>query len=143
MIEQLLKGLQGETGGELSKISGFDTNQLNDVFKVAGNVVSNDVSSQIKGGNKDTLMNLFSGNQNNNSANNVQNSMNNSVVSELATKLGMDKNIAKKIAAVIMPAVIGKVTRENNKTADDDFSGIENLFGGGAGNIGGMLNKLF
>ena len=144
MINQLLKGLQGEMGGELAKISGFNTNQLDDVLKVAGNAVSKNASSQIQGGNKDTLMNLFSSSQNNNSANGLQNSMNDKIVSELATKLGIDENVAKKVAGVVLPAVLGKVTRVNRKTPDNDSSPLDSLFGGGgAGDIGGMLNKLF
>lgn len=145
MIDLLLKGLQSEAGGQLNNIPGVKSNQLDDIFKIAGNIVGDESSSQMKGGNKDTLMNLFSGNQNSGSANGIQNSMNDKIISELAEKLGMDKTVAKGVAAVVLPAVLNKVAGENGKTPDTDSSLLEGLFGGGGkGNdIGGVLNKLF
>lgn len=144
MFGDILKGLQGETSGQLTQIPGFKGDQLDDVFNIAGGVVTKEVGQQMIGGNTGTLMNLFSGQQNNSSADGLQGAISKGISSQLMSKLGMNSTVASSVVSVLLPGIIGKVTKLNSQTPDDDASPIESLFGGGGkSNIGGMLNKLF
>lgn len=139
-----MKGLQGETAGQLTNIPGVKSNQLDDIFNITGNLVTKEVGSQLLGGNASGLMSLFSNNQNNSSADQMQRSLESGITSKLSSQLGMDRSIANKVVAVILPVILSKVTGENSKTPDDDLSPLKNIFGGGNKNdLGGMLNKLF
>lgn len=145
MIGDILKGLQGETSGQLTKIPGFNSNQLDDVFGIAGDVVTKQVGSQLLGGNSGALMSLFSKGSNNSSANDLQGSIEKGIITKLTSDLGMNRNVASQVVSVLLPSILGKVTGINSKTPDNDLSPLESLFGGGKGknDIGGMLNKLF
>lgn len=147
MFGDILKGLQGETSSQLTQIPGFKSNQLDDVFNIAGGVVTKEVGQQMLGGNKGGLMNLFSGQQNSSSANGIEDAISKGIMSQLVSRLGMNKNVASSVVGVLLPGILNKVTKVNSQTPDDDFSPLENLFGGGGGSnksdVGGLLNKLF
>lgn len=146
MFGDILKGLQGETSDDLNKIPGFKSDQLDDVFNIAGGVVSKQVGQQMLGGGKGTLMNLFSGQQNNSSADGLQSTITKGITSQLEAKLGMNKMVASGVVGVLLPGILGKITKVNNQTPDDDDSPLQSLFGGGGNDksdLGGMLNKLF
>jgi len=146
MFANILKGLQGETSGQLTQISGVQGNHVDDIFKIAGGVVTKEVGSQMLGGDKGTLMNLFSGKQNNSAADGLQGAISNGIASQLVSKLGMNKAVAISVVGVILPGILGKISKANDQTPDDDTSPLDAIFGGGGNNktdIGGMLNKLF
>ncbi len=143
MFGDILQGLQGETAGNLTQIPGFNSNQIDDVFKIAGGEVTKQVGGQMLGGNMGTVMNLFSGQQNSGSANGLQDSLTKGISSQLMSKLGMNQTVATAVVGVILPGILGKITKHNSQTPDDDDSPLQSLFGGGNSDIGGMLNKLF
>ena len=144
MLNEILNGLKSQVGDQLTQIPGFNSNQIDDVVEITGDVVKEKVTSEISSGGIGTLMKLFSNSSNNSSANSLQSSISEGIISKLISKLGMNSSVASSIAGVVVPLVISKITGENSKTPDDDPSPLTSLFGGGdSGAIGGMLNKLF
>ncbi len=161
MLGELMKELKGETGSQISNIPGFDTNKLDDVFGIAGDVVAKEAGSQLLGGNTGALTSLFSNNENNSSANDLQGSIEKGIMSKLTSKLGLEQGIASKVVSMLLPSVLDKIKGINSKTPDNDLSPLKSLFGGaadlkdlggknmgdlkdlGSKGVGGMLNKLF
>ncbi len=146
MLGQLLKNLQGETNEKLAEIPEFDSNKSEDAVNIAGEVVNEEVGKELESGNKETLMNLFSDNENSENANKVEGKVKNGVISKLISKLGIDKNVASKVATAVVPNLLKKVTDENKKTPEDDPSPLENLFkrdNGKNKGIGGIVDDLF
>ncbi len=146
MIDDLMKGLQGQTGSELTKIPGLKPNQLDDIFKISGETVTKEMSSQMMGGNVNTLMNLFSNQKNSSSADMLQGNLEKTLISNITQKLGLDKNTSSAVVSMLLSKIINQITNKNSQTPDNDSSPLESLFGGnkgGAKDIGNLLNKLF
>lgn len=147
MLDQILNGLKDQIGNEVQQKAGVSSNMLDDILKITGNVASKEVSKEMLGGNLDTVMNLFSNGQNNSSANSLQNNIMNGMVSSFVEKLGLNKETASTVTSIIIPALMGLITKKNNETPDNDASPLTDLFntavGGGDSNnpLGGLIGK--
>ena len=148
MIDQILQSLSKETGKDLISKAGISENKLGEIFKVTGNIASQEVAKQAVGGGMDNLMNLFSGKPNNTAANNIQNNIVNGLITNFTSKLGLSQEQAKSATNIIVPALINMITKKNSETPDNDASPIQKLFNldkgtKTAGNIvGNVLGKF-
>lgn len=147
MIDKILKSLASDTTGDLTSKAGVPQNLLGDLFKVTGNVTTQEVTNHISSAGIAGAMNLFSNKPNNIMADNIQNSLTDSLVNNYASKLGLTKQQATLAAGIIVPTVIKLITNENSKTPDNDSSPIQSLFDlenakGASKAIGGLLGKF-
>lgn len=147
MINTILSQLASETSGELTSKAGISQNMLGEMFKLTGNLATQEVGKQATSQGVSSLMNLFSNKPNNNFANNLQKSLTDSLVNNYASKFGLSKQQASLAAGIVVPALISLVTKENSKTPANDSSPIEKAFGlGNSKNatkvIGGLVGKF-
>ena len=145
MIDSILNALKGEVGNQIIEKANIPSDKLDDVMSVIGDSAKSEVMSQMTSGGLSTMMNLFSNNSNSNSANQLQSNIQNSIVSGLIQKLGLSDGVANTISQIVVPALIGLITNNNNKTPDDDPSPLTDIFGKVAGNkgLGDALGGLF
>lgn len=130
MLENIIKTLQSEVGGQIVNRTGISPDKLDGVFSIIGEVAGKEVSGKMMGGDLSTVMNLFSNKKNNNSANQLQSNITSGVVGKLISKLGLSDSLASTIANIAVPALIGLITKKNNETPDNDSSALTELFGG-------------
>ncbi len=143
MLDQLIKSLKSEVGGQLISQANLPAGSIDKVFSVIGDVTKKEVTDQMLGGNLSDVMNLFSNKPNNNGANLLQSNISSGVISGLVSKLGISPAMSKTIAAVAIPALINLITQKNNTTPDNDPSPLNDLFGGaGGGGLGGIAKGL-
>jgi len=144
MIEQLIKTLKTEVGGQILSQTKLPESKVDDVFTVIGDVAKKEVSGQLLSGNLSNVMNLFSNNQNNSGANLLQSNLTSGVINNLTKKLGLSPAISKTIAAVAIPALISLITNKNNTTPDDDPSPLNEIFRGSSrgGGLGGFAKNI-
>lgn len=146
MIDAILKTLKDQVGGQILEKANIPADKLDDVFSVIGDSAQSEVVSQMTSGGLSTMMNLFSNNSNSSSANQLQSNISGNIVTGLIKKLGLSESIAQTISQIVVPALIGLITKKNSETPDDDSSPLTDLFGqvtGNKGGIGGALGKLF
>ena len=139
MLDQLLEGLKGEVGQQIQEKAGVDSDTMSKIMEMAGGVATKEVGKEMMGGGLDTVMNLFSNNENSEGASSLQSNITNGVVSNLTEKLGLDAGKASMITSMVIPAIMNMVTKKNGETADDDASPLQSLFGG---DTGGMVKGL-
>lgn len=140
MLDQLLEGLQGQMGQEVQDKAGVDSDMMSKIMKMAGGVATEQVGKEMLGGGMSTVMNLFSGSDNNSGASSLQSNITNGVVSNLVEKMGFDQGKASMISTMVIPAIMNMITKKNGETADDDSSPLQSLFGGDSGGgIAGMI----
>ncbi len=143
MIEQLIKSLKSEVGGQLSGQTNLPAGSIDKVFSVIGDVTKKEVTGQMLSGNLSDVMNLFSDKPNNKGANLLQSNISSGVISGLVSKLGLSPEISKSVATIAIPALINMITKKNNTTPDDDPSPLNEIFGGAAkGGLGGIAKGL-
>lgn len=146
MLDSIIKSLASKTGDDLVSKIGVPTEKLDDLFKVTGDVAQSEIKNQVANGGLDTVMNLFSKGKNNSFADGLQNNLVNSLVSSFISKLGLSKELSNKAATFIVPTLINLVTKQNEKTASDDASPLNDIFSMGGkdkGGIGGLVKGLF
>jgi uncharacterized protein YidB (DUF937 family) len=151
MVDAIMKALASNTSNELTGKAQIPQNLLGEVFKLTGNVATQEVAKQAASGGLNDLMNLFSNKPNNSTANTIQNNITNNLVQSLGAKLGLSKQQATLAAQIIIPVLMGLISKENSKTPDSDATPIQKIFelGGGksAGNtgkiVGDILGKFF
>ncbi len=141
MLDSILNTVKDQVGKELVAKAGISEQQIDDIFKVAGESTQDVMSSKLSPDMLDGVMNLFSKGSNNNLANGIQNDLINTYISKLISKLGLPESTAKTIAAIAIPKIIEMITGENEKTPPSDMSALLNMFGGnsGSGSMGGAL----
>lgn len=148
MIESILKNLAGETAKDLTGKAGIPENLLGELFKVTGNVATQEVAKQATSGGMENLMNLFSNKPNNNFANSIQNNLVSSLVTNFTSKLGLSQQQATMASGIIVPLLINMITKKNGETPENDPSPIQQVFnlGGNAKGaksmLGGLLGKF-
>ncbi len=141
MLDSIISSVKDQVGQELIDKAGISKNQIDDIFKIAGestqDVMANKLSPDMLAG----VMNLFSKGANNNLANGIQNDLINNFISKLITKIGLPESTAKTIGAIAIPKIIEMITGENEKTPPSDLSTLMNMFGGksGSGSMGDAL----
>ena len=145
MLDQIIKSLKSEVGGELLSKANLPSDKLDDVFSIVGNVAQEKILGEMTGGGLSTVMNLFSNQSNTGAANQLQSSISNGVISGITSKLGLSQGVANTIAGIIIPALMNLITKKNSQTPDDDPSPLNELFGGGKakGGLGGIVGKIF
>jgi uncharacterized protein YidB (DUF937 family) len=148
MIDALLKNLSKDIGPELISKAGISENKLGELFKVTGNVASQEITKQATAGGMDNLMNLFSNKPNNPSANSIQNNIVNGLIASFTSKLGLSQQQAQSASGIIVPALMNLITKKNSETPESDPSPLMKMFDidsgkKGAGKIvGDMLGKF-
>ncbi|MCC5930865.1 MAG: hypothetical protein JJU28_16595 [Cyclobacteriaceae bacterium] len=151
MVDAIIKALASNTSNELTGKAQIPQNLLGEVFKLTGNVATQEVAKQAASGGLNDLMNLFSNKPNNAKANNIQNNIANSLIQNLSSKLGLSKHQATLASQIIIPVLMSLISKENSKTPENDSTPIQKIFemGGGksAGNtgkiVGDILGKFF
>lgn len=146
MIDAILKTLKDQVGGQIMDKANIPADKLDDVFSVIGDSAQKEVTSQMMSGDLSSMMNLFSNSSNSGGANQLQSGITNNIVSGLIKKLGLSDSVAKSISQMVVPALIGLITKKNSETPDDDPSPLNDIFGkvtGDKGGIGGALGSLF
>lgn len=147
MLDSILSNLKSQVGSELLGKAGIPSNMLDPLLKETGNVVSTEVKKEAVSGGIGTLMNLFSSGANNASANNLQNNIASGLVKNYITKLGIPEAKANMVTQIVLPQIMGLITKSNETTPANDPSPLQSLFdlaGGGASKAkdGGMAGKL-
>jgi hypothetical protein len=143
MLDNILKILSSQLGGDLQSKAGVKPEQLGGIMDVVKNAAGSTLGKQLTSGDGlSTMMNLFSSKPNNAAANGLQGMLNNDIVAGLIKKLGLDEAKANQIAGMVVPTLVGLITKKNNETPDDDPSPLMDLLGGGGGGLGGMLGKI-
>lgn len=137
MLSSILDALQDQSGSEILSKTGLSSDKLPQIMDVVSDASKNVMGSQIASGNMGSLMNLFSSKSNSDGANSIQNSLTEKIVSGLAEKMGLSESVAKTISGIVVPQLIGMITKKNSETADDDDSPLQELFSGG----GGIMEK--
>lgn len=146
MLDTLLGTVKNQIGNEIMEKVGVDKSQLDDVMKVVGGSVTKEVAKEAMGGGVNTVMNLFSNTANTTHAGSLQERITKSVVTNLIEKLGFNEQMSAQITTIVMPVIIGVITKKNAETPDDDPSLLEGLFdmamGGAKKQAGGILGNV-
>lgn len=148
MINSLIKQLASQTTNELTQKANIPENLVGDILNLTGQVATKEVANQVTQNGIDNLMNLFSNKPNNSSADSIQNNLVNGLISSFTQKLGLSQEQATMASDIIVPILLNMITKENEKTPDNDPSPIQQIFeiGGnakGAKNaLGGLLGKF-
>lgn len=143
MFKAITSNLKGLVADELMSKVGLKDSQVDDVVEATGEATKETFMSKLSPSNLGGIMNLFSGKDNNDVASGLQNELTNNIVSGVIAKVGLSKPMADMVAKIVVPKVIGLITKKNEETDESDTSGLMGMFGGDkAGDIGGAVKKL-
>lgn len=143
MLENLLKELKSEVGGQIAAQTKLPAGNMDKVFSVIGDVTKTEVTKQMMGGSLTDVMNLFSKQQNNMGADLLQSNITSGVVAGLVSKLGISRELSGSVAAIAVPALVNLITKKNSVTPDDDPSPLNSMFGAAAKQgLGGVAKNL-
>lgn len=143
MIEELKGNLRTEVGNRITTEAEVSPDQLDGVFSIFGDVLRNEGSKELMGGNLSGLLNLFSDEPNDTEANHIESNVSTGIVSELMGKLGISPEQAQKIVAIGLPVLMGMIAKKGGSGQKKDSSFLNDLLGGGnQGGIGGLAGNI-
>jgi uncharacterized protein YidB (DUF937 family) len=131
MLSSIIDNLKDQVGPEILNKTGLSEDKLPQIMDIVADASKNVVGNQVASGNMGSLMNLFGSGSNSKGADGIQSALTDQVVSGLAQKLGLSESVANTISSIVVPQLIGLITKKNSETPDDDDSPITELFGGG------------
>ena len=143
MLEQLLNQAKDKIGPLLGE-QGLSMDNLDEVLKLSGDSVSQEVMSKASSGGLDQVMDLFKDTSATSSSNAVVSDIINSLSSKLGSNLGIDSSKASSLATKIVPMIIdffGEKFRGSGKSAD--AAGLADFLGMDSGNILNKAKSLF
>lgn len=148
MIDKILNQLAKETSSELTQKAGVKKDILGDMFNITGEVATSEVANQLSTNGIGSLMTLFSNKPNNSLANSIESNLVTGLANNFIQKLGLSEDQAKMATNIIVPTLLSMITKENEKTPENDTSPIQKIFevgnnAKGAKNaIGGLFGKF-
>lgn len=156
MLDQLIQSAQQQLSPQLEQL-GVQPSQLNGIFNVAQDSLTDGLKSQASSGGLDSVFSLFNGQGGNLQSNSIVSSLSNGFVSSLVSKLGIDQSMASKISSVVVPFVMQKFAGSETGSAasptdladklglGDISSSLGNLLGGKdkGGDLLGGIGNLF
>ena len=141
MIDSIIDSLKDQVSDSIKGQANVDDSKMDDVMDVIKNVAGQQVAKQMVGGGLDSVMNLFSKNENSSAANSLQSDLSSGIAGGLMEKLGISSSQASQIAAIALPALLKLITDKNSETPDNDPSPLENIFGGKGGGLDDLAGK--
>jgi hypothetical protein len=139
MLDSILNAVKGQVGDVLSN-KGVGADKLDDVVKLSGEAVQENLMSEATSGNLDGVLDLFKGNSATDTSNPLVSGIVSSLTSKLTSSLGMGDSASGGIASAIIPMVIQTiVSKFSGSGKEADLGGITSFLGGEA--TDGLMNK--
>lgn len=142
MLESIIDLVKGEALNAITNNNDVPADKKDAAVEATTSGIVDGLKSQLSSGNLSNILDIFSGGGNSSS---LTSSVENSVVSALSQKVGLSPSVASSIASVVIPAVVGLISKKHNDT-NDSFnleSLAESLTKNQGGGILGTLKGLF
>lgn len=141
MLDGIIDAVKGEAIEALTGKLGLNNGQIDSVLSSSKEAVEKSISDEASSNGVDTLLNLFSGNDNSSAANSLLSGLGGNLISSL-TSNGFNSGQSSQIKDIVLPLVINFISSK----VEGDSSNLTSLLGGGnsgglLGNIGGSLLK--
>lgn len=140
MLDSIIDAIKGEATQALTSKLGLDGGQIDTVLTSSKDAVEKSIAEEASNNGAETLLNLFSGNNNSSAANTLVSSLGGNLISSL-TSNGFDSGKSSQIKDIIVPLAIQFISSK----VGGDSSNLTSLLGGLAGGNnsgGGMLGNI-
>jgi len=125
MLDGILDAVKGEVVGALTDKLNLGGTEIDSVLNSSKEAVEKTVSEEASNNGIDTLLNLFSDNDNNDSSNNLLSSLGGNLISSL-TNNGFDSGKSSQIKDIVLPLVMNFISSK----VGGDSSNLTGLLGG-------------
>lgn len=146
MLDGIIDAVKGQAVEALTSKLGLDGTQIDSVLSSSQQAVEKSITDEASSNGVDTLLNLFSGNDNNDSSNNLLSSLGGNLISSL-TNNGFDSGKSSQIKDIVLPLVVNFISSKVGGDSSNLTGLLSGLAGGGQkdggllGNVGGSLLK--
>jgi len=138
MLDSILNAVKSQVGDVLSK-QGIGADKLDDVVKLSGEAVQENLMSEATSGNLDGVLDLFKGNSSADTSNPIVSGIVSSLAGKLTSSLGMGNGASCGIASAIIPMVVQMIiSKFSGSDNEADLGGVTSFLGGG--DTGGVMN---
>lgn len=148
MIDGILNAVKGEVVGALTEKLNLNDGQIDSVLSSSQDALEKTVADEAGSNGVDTLLNLFSDNDNSSSANSLLSGLGGNLISSL-TKSGFESGTSSQIKDIVLPLVISFISKKVGGDSSNLTGLLGGVLGGGSkddllGNIGSsVLKNLF
>ena len=136
MLEEILKSVKGDLGGQLMDKLGMTDSETDKSFDVLGGSLQNIIGQETKGGGLSTLTNLFSDEDNSKDSDSLLDKLGGSLMGDLVGKAGLSQTKASGFKDLVLPLVISLISKKVGGNSDL----LGSLLGGGQSS--GGLGKI-
>lgn len=140
MLDGIIDAVKGEAIEALTGKLGLNDGQIDSVLASSKEAVEKSVAEEASNNGVDTLLNLFSGNDNSGAANNLLSGLGGNLISSL-TSNGFNSGQSSQIKDIVLPLVVNFISSK----VGGDSSNLTSLLGGlagGSGSDGGLLGNI-
>lgn len=151
MLDGIIDAVKGQAVEALTSKLGLNGTEIDSVLSSSQQAVEKTVSEEAGSNGVDTLLNLFSGNDNSSAANGLLSSLGGNLISSL-TNSGFESGKSSQIKDIVMPLVVNFISQKVGGDSSNLAGMLGGLLGGQSdqkgggllGNIGGgLLKNLF
>ncbi|MBC7450557.1 MAG: hypothetical protein H7259_03615 [Cytophagales bacterium] len=141
MIDQLIQSAQQHLAPQLEKM-GVEPEQLNGVFGVVQESVTDGLQKEAFSGGMDSVLELFNGKGGNLHSNSIVSSISENVVQSLVDKVGLDPSIAGKVSSMIIPFVMEKFSGPDSGSSSSSTDLMSLLGFRNGGDVSSTLSNI-
>lgn len=135
MLDQLLNAAKSQFGDVLSN-NNVSLDKADDLAKLSGEAVKDEVLSQATSGNLDGIMNLFSGKAEASQSNPIVAGITSSLTDKVVSSLGLENGTAKSIATAVIPMIVKMISAKfQSGDAPNSAEGLMESLGMDSGNL--------
>ena len=140
MLEEILKSVKGDLGNQLTDRLGMSSVETDKSFNVLGGSLQNVLGDESKGGGVNTLLNLFSDDDNSGDSDSLVEKLGGSLIGDLVGKAGLTQTKASGFKDMVLPLVISFISKKIGGNSDL----LGSLLGGGksGGALGNVASSL-
>lgn len=148
MIDGIINAVKGELVGALAGKLSLNDGQIDSVLSSSQDALEKTVADEASSNGVDTLLNLFSDNDNSSSANSLLSGLGGNLISSL-TKNGFESGTSSQIKDIVLPLLISFISKKVGGDSSSLTGLLGGVLGGGSkddllGNIGSsVLKNLF
>ncbi|MFV0418416.1 MAG: DUF937 domain-containing protein [Dysgonomonas sp.] len=143
MLDSIIDLVKGEALSAITNNDNVPADKRDAAVEATTSGIVDGLKSQFSSGNLSNILDIFGGSGGNTAS--LTSSIENSVVSALSQKVGLSPSVASSIASVVIPAVVGLISKKHNDS-NDSFSldsVVESFTKNQGGGILGAIKGLF
>lgn len=143
MWQEIIENAKTALTGDIKTKTGIDQQQAQQSVELAGESTREVLTNEVKQGNIQQIVDLFSNRKPSNSSNPITGKIGGSLISKLTNRLGLSKEVATSVERMAVPFILDMLNKRTGGSGSaPSAQNILSMLGGSDSLGGGIQDKI-